>query len=205
MTTSEHRGAAPWRWFVAVGIVLFVAGVSYGVQRYLVGQAQEEGRPLAEQRAAQREAQQAQQERTDTLEKMLLMVQQRLEDAPLDSMLVISAANIAYDLGAFAVAEVYYNRFLDSIDPRNTAAAIDRAFVVFKQGRHTDAEQLLLRVIDADPGNQTAMYNMAFMTYELGQVEQSKMWMERVVAADPSSQIGKTAAEVLKQQQQLAK
>lgn len=200
MTTSERPQSALKLWIGAVGIVLFVAGVSFGVQRYLVDQATEEGRPVAEQRAAQRAEQQAQQERTDTLEKMLLMVQQRLEDSPLDSMLVISAANIAYDLGAFAVAEVYYNRFLDSIDPRNTAAAIDRAFVVFKQGRHSDAEGMLQRIIDADPRNQTAMYNMAFMTYERGQVEESRMWMERVVAADPSSQIGKTAAEVLKQQ-----
>lgn len=191
-----------WRWALAAGVVLVVAASSFGVQRYLIGLAEDEGKPLAQERAAQRAAQEEERQRTDTLEKMLLLVQQRLEERPLDSMLVISAANIAYDLGAFAVAEVYYNRFLDSIDPRNTAAAIDRAFVVFQQGRHSDAQSMLQRVIDAEPGNQTAMYNMAFMMHEAGHVEQSRTWMERVVAADPSSQIGKTAAEVLKQQKQ---
>ena len=200
MSTEPRSAAMSWRWVMALAIVVGVASASFAVNRVIINNAIEEGKPLAEEREAQRSATVAQQQRADTLQQMLQIIDERLKTAPLDSMLVISAANIAYDLGAYALAERYYNRFIDSIDPSNTAAAVDRAFVVFQQGRHAEAEAQLQRLIDTNPRNQTAMYNMAFIMHELGRIDDARRWMQRVVSVDASSELGRTAAEVLRQQ-----
>ena len=134
MTAEPGSGTSPWRWMTILGIVLSVSAKSFSVHRWIVNDAIEEGRPIATERTAQREAQEREAARTDTLTSLLGVLELRLQEKPLDSMLVISAANVAYDLGQFEQAETYYRRFIDSIDTDHPAAQIDLSYVVFRSG-----------------------------------------------------------------------
>ena len=184
-------------WLAILGIVLGVSFISWGINKYLVDQAIEEGRPRAEERTAQRERHDKAQARVDTLETVLGELSARLDENPTDSMLVISAANIAYDLARYAEAERYYNLFLENIDPSNVAARIDLSFVTFQQGRTEEAFEMLHKVIKQEPSNQTAMFNLAYLYDQSGQQEEALDWMTKCRDADPTSQLGKQAIQVI--------
>ncbi len=183
-----------------LGIVLSVSAVSFSVHRWIVSAATEEGRPIAEQRQAQRELQERQAARIDTLTSLLGVLELRLQEKPYDSMLVISAANVAYDLKEYEQAETYYRRFIDSIDSDNPAARIDLSFVVFQSGRQEEAIGLLENVVERYPNNQTAMYNMAYLLDQMGRSTEAVSWMTRCRDADPDSPLGRQAASILEQQ-----
>lgn len=185
-----------------LGIVLSVSAISFSVHRWIVNDAIEEGRPIATERTAQREAQEREAARTDTLTSLLGVLELRLQEKPLDSMLVISAANVAYDLGQFEQAETYYRRFIDSIDTDHPAAQIDLSYVVFRSGRQEEALGLLETVIERYPKNQTAMFNMAYMLDQLGRPSDAVSWMERCRDVNPDTPLGRQAASILEQQEQ---
>ncbi len=197
MASEQSGSAGRWRWPAILSIVIGVAAVSFGIHRWIIDQATEEGRPIAEQRATQRAEQQRQAERADTLTSLLTVLEQRLEERPLDSMLVISAANVAYDLGRFDQAERYYRRFIDSIDPANPAPRIDLAYVVFREGRQDEALDLLHDVLQRYPTNQTAMFNMAYILDQLGRTAEATTWMEKCRDANPNSPLGQQATQIL--------
>lgn len=184
-------------WVLILAITVIVAGTSFGIHRWQVAEATEEGRPTAERRNAERTQQQQAAARVDTLKSLLTVLEQKLADRPLDSMLVISAANVAYDLGRFDQAERYYRTFLEKIDPSNAAAKIDMAYVVFQSGRHDDAIAILQSVIETNPKNQTAMFNLAYMLDQKGDAKGSMDMMAKVRDADPTSQLGQQAASLL--------
>ena len=184
-------------WLVIVGLVIGVSSLTFGIHRYLVGQAVEEGKPKAEQRLAERTAQDRAQARTDTLQQLLTELSSRVKDHPDDSMLVISAANIAYDLGNFEEAERFYRLFLDNIDADNVSARIDLAYVVYRIGRKDESFTMLHDIIAKNPSNQTAMFNLAFMYDQEGQPDKAKEWMKKCQAADPNSALGQRATQVL--------
>jgi len=185
-----------------LGIVLGVSAVSFSIHRWIVSDAVEVGRPIAEQRTAQREQQQQMAARTDTLKSLLGVLELRLRERPLDSMLVISAANVAYDLGMDEQAEMYYRRFIDSIDSDNPAARIDLSYVVFRSGRQDEAIGLLENVIERYPSNQTAMYNMAYLLGQMGRSSDAISWMTRCRDVNPDSPLGRQAASILEQQKE---
>jgi tetratricopeptide (TPR) repeat protein len=185
-------------WLLIVGIVVVVAGTSFAVHRWTVSEAVEAGRPTAERRTTERTTQQQKAARVDTLVNLLTVLEQKLVDRPMDSMLVISAANVSYDLGQFDKAERYYRRYIDKIDNSSIPAQIDLAFVIFQQGRKDEAADLLRSIISRDPKNQTAMYNLAYMLDQMGDAKGSKEMMQQVRDADPTSQLGRTAKQLLK-------
>ena len=202
MTAEPGSGSSPWRWMAILGIVLGVSAISFSVHRWILSEATEEGRPIAEQRAEQRATQERQIARTDTLTSLLGVLEQKLQDEPLDSMLVISAANVAYDLGDVERAERYYRRFIDSIDSENPAPRIDLSYVVFRDGREDEAIGLLEDVIERYPDNQTAMFNMAYMMDQMGRTDEAISWMERCRDTNPDTPLGRQAASILEQQEQ---
>jgi tetratricopeptide (TPR) repeat protein len=184
-------------WLVIIGIVMAVTAISYSVYRLRVSYAVEEGRPKVEAREAQRNEEARAQARTDTLETLLAELRSRIDAAPQDSMLVISAANIAYDLGRFDEAERYYTLFLENIDPGNVSARIDLSYVIFRNGRQEEALGMLHDIIRRDPRQQTAMFNLAYLYDQSGEPDKAVQWMENVVKADPESALGKRARQVL--------
>ena len=185
-------------WLLIVGIVVVVAGTSYTVHRWTVSEAVEAGRQTAERRTAERTMQEQKTARVDTLVKLLTVLEQKLVERPLDSMLVISAANITYDLGQFDKAERYYRTYIDKIDNSSVPAQIDLAYVIFQQGRKDEAADLLRSIISRDPKNQMAMYNLAYMLDQMGDSKGSKEMMQNVRDVDPTSQLGQTASALLK-------
>jgi len=195
---SKDRPVAAW--LGIIGIVLSIAAITFSVHRYLVNKAVEEGRPVAEQHDAERTAQDQAQARQDTLRQLLTELSARVETSPDDSMLVISAANIAYDLGNFEEAERFYRLFLDNIDPHSNSARIDLSYVVFRQGRTEEAFDMLNMIIKKAPSNQTAMFNLAYMYDQAGQSDKAVQWMQRVVKTDPNSELGQRAQMILEQQ-----
>ena len=195
----------PWRWISILVIVVGVAGLSFSIHRWIVSEGIEEGRSIAEERTAQREQQASAAARIDTLTSLLGVLELRLADKPLDSMLVISAANVAYDLGRYELAETMYRRFIDSIDTQNTAARIDLAYVVFRGGRQDDGVDILKDVLKRDPSDQTAMFNMAYMLDQMGRTDEALKQMMACRDADPDSQLGQQAAAIISQQKAASK
>lgn len=123
---------------IAAGIA---AGGSYAVVRYRVAQDVEKGAGLANQRAEQQREQQLadslqvrMEQRKRSLTGLLRVVEDSLRARPLDSMLLISAGNISYDIGEFDKAVRFYRSFLTSVDPGNTMVRIDYAYALYASG-----------------------------------------------------------------------
>jgi tetratricopeptide (TPR) repeat protein len=208
----------PWRLTaVVVGVVVLVTGTSFGISRMFVNQAIDEGRPIAERRAEQRKLQaeaatqqEALSNRAAQLSGLLLEVEDKLEQSPLDSMLVVSAANLAYELQQYQKAEVYYKRFLDKIDPANSSVGIDYAFVVFQNGRPQDGLGILKQIIRREPGNQLALYNCAYLYMQLGDNAKAAEMLTACRNVNPATPTGQNAERALEQitateNQQIAK
>jgi len=198
-----HRTPILW-WVIACVSVTVVSLTTFFVHRHLVGENIKQAEPAiarhdSARRAAEAEMEQAHRlaARKDTLEALLTTIENELKHNPTDSMLVISAANAAYDLEKFDVAEHYYRLFLDKIDPSNLRAKIDLAFVVFSSGRHDEGINILHNVVRSDPKNQTAMFNLAYMYDQDGQPTQAKEWITKCRDANPESELGKQAEAII--------
>ena len=180
---------------LAIALVVVVSGGSYALSRLALQQAQEEGAPLAKQRAVEREA--------ALRQKRMVELLKTLEDSiathPLDSMMVISAGNISYDLGQFDKAAQYYETFLTSIDPSKTAVRIDYAYALFQSGNVEEGKNVLLAVIAKEPKNQSALFNLAVMYIEESNTEKALETFRECYKADPASDIGKRAALAVQQ------
>jgi len=188
----------------AISAVFAITAVTYGVHRYLVGSAIEAAAPQIAQRDSARKAEQAATDNMnkmrghrDTLTMLLKNIEQALVERPTDSMLVIKAANIAYDLQEYETAEKYYRIFLKDIDKTNIPARIDLAYVVFSSGKHDEGISSLKDVLKSDPKNQMAMYNLAFMFDNLGNKDEAKAWITKCRDVDPNSALGQQSSRIL--------
>lgn len=187
-------------------LVLLVAASSFGISRMLINDTVEQARPIAEKRdvqrrelalAEQREALVA--ARQDTLQKLLTTLEARIASNPPDSMVLISAGNIAYDLQEFGKASEYYKTFLENIGGNHTAVQIDYGFAVFQTGKQAEGIGILRSVLRAHPTNQTALFNLAFMYQQMGKADSTRHLLTACRDADPASAIGKNADAVLHQ------
>lgn len=182
---------------VAVIGVLVIAALSFGITRWQISQAQSEGKAKADSAATANAPMLAEQARRDTLSRLLDTLTAKADQFPNDSMLVVSAANIAYNLERFDVAERFYQRFLDSIDPKNVDVTIDYAYSVFMNGRTRQAIGILEDVIKRQPRNQAALYNLGILHLRSESTDKGLEWMRRCRDADPASDIGRRAANVI--------
>lgn len=196
------KGTTSIALWATVGVLL-IAGTSFGINRWLVQQAVEAGKPKADSIAAAQHAASAPVEdpqveaRRKQLSNLLDTVEVKLRNTPTDSMLVISAANLAYDLGDFEKAERYYSTFLEKIDPKNAQVTIDYGFVLFQLGKVDEGIAKVEGVVKSQPKNQTALYNLGIMHIRSNKPESALEWMKRCQKADPSSDVGKRAAAVI--------
>lgn len=188
--------------------VLLIAGTSYGINSMLVQQAVEAGKPKADSIAAAQHATSAPEEdpqeaaRRKQLSNLLDTVERKLRATPTDSMLVISAANLAYDLGDFENAARHYRTFLEKIDPKNAQVIIDYGFVLFQLGKVDEGIAKVEGVVKIQPTNQTALFNLGIMHIRSNKPESALEWMKRCQKANPTSDVGKRAAAVIKTLQQ---
>jgi|GEM_PF-431326 len=185
-------------------VVVAVTGASLFISRSIVNAAISKGAPLAEQRKQQRDLEQKSQEQQKkelehlrSLTQLLHEVEEKLNDKPNDSMLVISAANLAYDIKDFSKAERYYKHFLSAVAPGNIPAQIDLAYVEFQLGRTDDALGMIRRIADHHPQNQTALYNAAYLYTQMGKQDSVRYYLELCIQADPTSEAGVNAQKVL--------
>lgn len=155
------------------------------------------GKEKALQRTSQRHAEDESVARERRLTTLLATIEDSLAARPLDSMLVVSAANISYDLGQFDKASRYYRRFLDAIDPEATAVRVDYAYCLFQTGKQDEAIAELEGIIQKDRKNQSALFNIAVMYTQLSKMEMAIMWFKRCQQANPSSPIGQRASAAL--------
>ncbi|MBK6292860.1 MAG: hypothetical protein IPF59_14130 [Ignavibacteria bacterium] len=72
---------------------------------------------------------------------LLTTLEDSLQRRPLNSMLLISSANISYDLGQFDKAVTYYKRFLDNVEPSNAAIRIDYAYSLYQTGQRDEGSR----------------------------------------------------------------
>ena len=179
-----------------VGVVV-LAAASYGVSRWQIAGAKVEGKAKADSAAAANAPMLAEKARRDTLERLLETVMGRVEQMPNDSMLVVSAANIAYNLERYDVAERFYRRFLDSVDPANVNVQIDYAYSVYMNGRMTDAVAVLEGILKRTPKHQAAMYNLGILYLRSNDTERGLPWMRKCRDVDASSDVGKRAADLV--------
>lgn len=177
--------------------VLLVAGLSFGVTRWQIVDAQAVGKAKADSAAAANAPMLAEQAKRDTLERLLSTVMERAESMPNDSMLVISAANIAYNLERYDVAERFYRRFLDSIDAGNVNVRIDYAYTVYMNGRTDEAVGILQGILSRQPKHQAAMYNLGILYLRSEDTERGLVWMKKCRDVDSSSDVGKRAADLV--------
>jgi len=191
---------------MAVAIVVGIGGGSFAISRYMIESAKEEGKGLAQQRAIERSAQKDMEkqaaesaERTKRLTGLLSTLEDSLASHPLDSMMVVSAANICYYLGKFDKAARYYQIFLGKIDPSNTALRIDDAFGLFQMGRKENGMAELKGIISREPKNQSALFNLAVMHAQMDNVGEALRWFTTCKMADSTSVIGQRAALAIQQ------
>jgi len=184
---------------LAVCVVAVVGGGSYAYTRYIIGKDIEKGKGLAQERAAETSRQQSTTQRQETMNNLLATLEDSLKARPLDSMLVLSSANISYDLGQFEKATRYYRLFLDSIAPNRTDVRIDYAYSLFETGKQEDGMAVLVDVVKADPENQTATLNLAVMFAQQQKFDEALKWFKRCRDADPASDLGKRASMAIKQ------
>lgn len=191
---------------LAVVIIVIAGGGSFAVSRFIISSAQEEGKGLAQERAIQRSAQQEMEkqaaesaERQKRLTGLLATLEDSLKTHPLDSMLVVSAGNISYDLGKFDNAARYYSVFLEKIDPSNTPVRIDYAYALYQMGRQREGMDVLKGIITREPKNQSALFNLAVMYAQQDDVTNALRWFKACRDADPKSMIGERAALAIRQ------
>lgn len=184
---------------LAVSIVLVVGMGSWGLSRMAISENIEAGREKALARAAERQTADESVARERKLTSLLATIEDSLAARPLDSMLVVSAGNISYDLGQFEKASRYYRRFLDSIDASASAVRVDYAYCLFQTGKQQEAIDVLESVIRSNPKNQSAMFNIAVMYTQLQKYDLATSWFKRCEQADPSSPIGQRAKLALDQ------
>lgn len=184
---------------LAVAIVAVVGMGSWGLSRMAISADVDAGREKALQRASQRHAEEESVARERRLTTLLATIEDSLAARPLDSMLVVSAANISYDLGQFDKASRFYRRFLDAIDPSATAVRVDYAYCLFQTGKQSEAIAELEGVIQKEPKNQSALFNIAVMYTQLSRMDMATMWFKRCQQADPSSAIGQRASAALEE------
>jgi tetratricopeptide (TPR) repeat protein len=186
-------------WGLAISIVVVVGGGSWALSRMAISTNIEAGKEEALKRADQRQAEEEGLARERKLSALLSTIEDSLVARPLDSMLVISAANIAYDLGQFDKASRFYRRFLDSISASVTSVRIDYSYALFQTGKQKEAIAELKLIIGKDPKNQSALFNIAVMYTQMQQFEEATSWFERCRTADPASPIGQRAKLALDQ------
>jgi tetratricopeptide (TPR) repeat protein len=186
---------------IAAGIA---AGGSYAVVRYRVAQDVETGKGLAEQRASQQREQKLadslqvrMEQRKRSLTGLLRVVEDSLRARPLDSMLLISAGNISYDIGEFDKAVRFYRSFLTSVDPSNTMVRIDYAYALYASGKQTEGIDEMKRVISRAPTNQAALLNLAAMYGQMNQLDEAVVWFTKCRDVNASTDYGKRASMAL--------
>lgn len=184
---------------LAVCLVAVVSGGSYAFVRYRISEDIEKGKGLAQERAAEMGRQQSTMQRQQTMNNLLATLEDSLKTRPLDSMLVLSSANISYDLGQFEKASRYYRLFLDSIAPGRTDVRIDYAYSLFETGKQEDGMAVLVDVVKRDPKNQTATLNLAVMFAQQQKFDEALKWFKRCRDVDPASDLGKRAAMAIEQ------
>lgn len=180
------------------------AGASYGIVRYRVAQDVEQGKGLAEERAAQKREQQLadsmqlrMEKRKRSLTGLLRVVEDSLRARPLDSMLLISAGNISYDIGEFDKAVRFYRSFLASVDPTNINVRIDFAYALYASGKQTEGIDEMKRVISRAPTNQAALLNLAAMYGQMNQLDEAVEWFTKCREVNASTYYGKRASMAL--------
>lgn len=186
-------------WGLAASIIVVVAGGSWALSRMTISTNIDAGREKALERAAGRHAEEQEEARQRKLTALLSTIEDSLVSRPLDSMLVISAANIAYDLGQFDKASRFYRRFLDSIDAALSTVRIDYSYALFQTGRQQEAIFELKLIIRKEPKNQSALFNIAVMYTQLQRYDEAMAWFKRCRQADPSSAIGQRATLAIEQ------
>jgi tetratricopeptide (TPR) repeat protein len=186
-------------WGLVASIIVVVGGGSWALSRMAISANIDAGREKALARAAERQEGDEAAARQSKLTSLLKSIEDSLGARPLDSMLVISAANIAYDLGQFDKASRLYRRFLESIDASASTVRIDYAYALFQTGQQQQAITELEGVIRKDPKNQSALFNIAVMYTQLQRFEEATTWFKRCQQADPQSAIGQRAALALEQ------
>lgn len=186
---------------IAAGIA---AGGSYAVVRFRVAQDVETGKGLAEQRASQQREQQLadslqvrMEQRKRSLSGLLRVVEDSLRARPLDSMLLISAGNISYDIGEFDKAVRFYRSFLTSVDPSNTMVRIDYAYALYASGKQSEGIDEMKRVISRAPTNQAALLNLAAMYGQMNQLDEAVVWFTKCRDVNASTDYGKRASMAL--------
>jgi cytochrome c-type biogenesis protein CcmH/NrfG len=178
-------------------LVVGVAAISWSVNYLVVDAARDAGKLKADSlAAAQKQPQEADPQRARK-EELLVSIEKALVERPTDSMLVISAANVAYDLKRFDVAVRHYKVFLGTIDPDNIAARIDYGYAVFSAGNQQEGIAIVEAVVRRDPSNQTALYNLAMMAFQMDKVDDGTQWLDRCIKAGPDTPIGERAARTL--------
>lgn len=191
-------------WLIALLVIAGVGGASFGISRWQTAQAEVEGKKILEERAKQQQAMAPQtdpaaEEHRAKIENMLTIIEQKLKERPADSMLLVSAGNISYDLGRFEPAERYYKTFLEKVDPNNLRVRIDYAYVVFQNGRRDEAVTLMQKLIRQHPKDQTALYNLGVMFIQMKNFDDAIKTMKACRDANPTSELGKRAGNAATQ------
>ncbi len=197
MSEETQRRSVGMVLSISIAIAVAVSATSFGISRAIVASDREAGAAVADSMEASRSTAHASDGRRKQIEELLARVEQQLVSKPLDSMLLRSAGNLAYDIGRFDAAARYYRTFLDNIDGNATEVRIDLGYAVFESGKPDDGMAIIESVIRRHPSNQVALYNLGIMHLRSNNVEAGRTWLEKCVRVDATTDAGKRAAEII--------
>jgi cytochrome c-type biogenesis protein CcmH/NrfG len=184
---------------LAAVIAVGVAAISWTTHYMVVADSREKGDAKRKADSVAAAAQQPQEDPALRARKVELLerLEKALVDHPKDSMLIISAANAAYDLQRFDLASKYYKVFIETIDGANESVHIDYGYAVFSMGEQQRGLDIVEDVVRRDPKNQTALYNLAIMTFQMQNADAAASWLKKCIDAGPNTPIGERAARTL--------
>jgi tetratricopeptide (TPR) repeat protein len=104
------------------------------------------------------------------------------DDAELEELFAQGEA--AEAAGEHAAAALLYQRCL-ALDPRDSAAAFNRANCLRAAGRHAEAAHDYARALKLDPGLVEAWFNLAGLMRALGRSASARRHLRQAIAVDP--------------------
>jgi len=208
----------------ALGLVILVSSVSFGITRLMVEKPVQQ----ASQQAGQSSAKVEQSNSGNATDPMPVPPEtqaalQRLQDSlaaePNNGGVLLRLANAWYDAGAayqsknavflarqaFAKAEQHYGRYLKEFDAKNVAARIDYAYTLLVQGRTDDAVTETKKALDYEKDHPIALFNLGVIYNRKGDMEESKRYFKRCIEVAPNSDAAKSAEQLLKELEASAK
>ena len=206
VAVTPLRGALPFRRMLSLfSLAVVIAGSTFAVRQYLIGQDRIEGENTRLNAQVQEMKARHDHEDGDSPEQqkaVAMMLKDSLAKNPGDTSLYVPLGSALIAIGDTVGAIDAYKKYAVEINPGNLGAQTDYGYLQFIAGQRAEGRARTLAVLKKEPKNQIAMYNLAAMSFKENDIATAIEWMKRCVAADTASQMATMASSALEQLRQ---